>query len=194
MHHGAFPTATIIFVAYLSSSQRSTYCFSLPKATVFRPRLKRTLACCISPYTGMRTHPSTPTIPPEVIPRRERVEDSACVYLPVLVFPLVLDLPELSGCHTAFMSHNTLFPLISSVNIPWSRGGKGDGDYLYAFEKVVMPIAREFAPEIVLGMRPPPHIAHSLIHLRSVCRVRCCRGRSAGRMQRHPAWIFPDDK
>lgn len=44
-----------------------------------------------------------------------------------------------------------LFLLISSVNIPWSKGGKGDEDYLYAFEKVVMPIAREFAPEIVLG-------------------------------------------
>jgi histone deacetylase 6 len=66
------------------------------------------------------------------------------------------------------------FLLISSVNIPWSKGGKGDGDYLYAFEKMVMPIAKEFAPEIVLGRRPPPHIAHSLIHFCSFCRIRCC--------------------
>jgi len=110
----------------------------------------------------MRMHHSTLMIPLEAIPRRERVGDLACVYLPVLVFPFVLDLPERLGCHTAPMSHDALFLLISSVNIPWSKGGKGDGDYLYAFEKVVMPIAKEFAPEIVLGKRPPPHITHSL--------------------------------
>ena len=46
----------------------------------------------------------------------------------------------------------TPFLLTSSVNIPWSKGGKGDVDYLYAFERVVMPIAKEFSPEIVLGM------------------------------------------
>jgi hypothetical protein len=60
------------------------------------------------------------------------------------------------------ISHNPLFLLISSVNIPWTKGGKGDGDYIYAFEKVVMPIAKEFAPDIVLGRWPPPHMAHSL--------------------------------
>ena len=101
-------------------------------------------------------------IPLEAIPQRGLVEDSACVYFPVLVFPFVLDLPERLGCHTALMSHDLLFLLISSVNIPWSKGGKGDGDYLYAFEKVVMPIAKEFAPEIVLSKRSPSHIAHSL--------------------------------
>ena len=93
------------------------------------------------------------------------------MYLLVLVFLFVSDLPERLGCHTAFMSHDILFPLISSVNIPWSKGGKGDGDYLYAFEKVVMPIAKEFAPEIVLGKRPSPHIAHSLIYFCSFRRV-----------------------
>lgn len=45
----------------------------------------------------------------------------------------------------------TLVLLSSSVNIPWSKGGKGDGDYLYAFDKMVMPIAKEFIPDIVLG-------------------------------------------
>ena len=110
----------------------------------------------------MRMHPSTLMIPLEAIPRREGAEDSVCVYFPVLVFPFVLDLPERSGCHTAPMSHDALFLLISSVNIPWSKGGKGDGDYCYAFDRVVMPIAREFAPEIVLGKRPPSHTTHSL--------------------------------
>lgn len=37
-----------------------------------------------------------------------------------------------------------------NVNIPWSKPGKGDGDYIYAFEKVVMPIAFEFDPDFVI--------------------------------------------
>ncbi|CAM8971596.1 unnamed protein product [Rhodiola kirilowii] len=36
------------------------------------------------------------------------------------------------------------------VNIPWSRGGVGDKDYIFAFEHVVMPIANEFAPDFVI--------------------------------------------
>ncbi|KAJ3487452.1 hypothetical protein NLI96_g3543 [Meripilus lineatus] len=37
-----------------------------------------------------------------------------------------------------------------SVNIPWPEGGMGDADYLYAFQSIVMPIAMEFAPELVI--------------------------------------------
>ncbi|KAI0085134.1 histone deacetylase complex protein [Irpex rosettiformis] len=37
-----------------------------------------------------------------------------------------------------------------SVNIPWPNAGMGDGDYLHAFEHIVMPIAMEFAPELVI--------------------------------------------
>jgi acetoin utilization deacetylase AcuC-like enzyme len=36
------------------------------------------------------------------------------------------------------------------VNIPWNCGGMNDADYMYAFEKIVMPIAREYNPDIVL--------------------------------------------
>ncbi|KAG9086282.1 Histone deacetylase hda1 [Ceratobasidium sp. 370] len=36
-----------------------------------------------------------------------------------------------------------------SVNIPWPRCGMGDADYMYAFLNLVMPIAYEFAPELV---------------------------------------------
>ena len=28
----------------------------------------------------------------------------------------------------------------------------GDGDYLYAFQRIVMPIAMEFQPDLVIGM------------------------------------------
>ncbi|ORY22508.1 hypothetical protein BCR39DRAFT_551487 [Naematelia encephala] len=37
-----------------------------------------------------------------------------------------------------------------SVNIPWPSAGFGDGDYIYAFQKIVMPIAYEFDPDLVI--------------------------------------------
>lgn len=41
--------------------------------------------------------------------------------------------------------------LSSSVNIPWPERGMGDADYIHAFQKVIMPIAMEFAPELVIS-------------------------------------------
>ena len=29
----------------------------------------------------------------------------------------------------------------------------GDGDYMYAFQQIVMPIAQEFNPDLVIGMQ-----------------------------------------
>ncbi|KIV87254.1 hypothetical protein PV11_02811 [Exophiala sideris] len=37
-----------------------------------------------------------------------------------------------------------------NVNIPWPSKGMGDGDYMYAFQNVVMPIATEFDPDFVI--------------------------------------------
>ncbi|RCN30202.1 hypothetical protein ANCCAN_24029, partial [Ancylostoma caninum] len=37
-----------------------------------------------------------------------------------------------------------------SVNIPWNAAKIGDDAYRAAFAKIVMPIAYEFAPELVL--------------------------------------------
>ncbi|QPG76734.1 hypothetical protein FOA43_004128 [Brettanomyces nanus] len=37
-----------------------------------------------------------------------------------------------------------------NVNIPWSTGGMGDAEYVYAFQKVVMPILYEFKPDFVI--------------------------------------------
>ncbi|OOF96755.1 hypothetical protein ASPCADRAFT_129826 [Aspergillus carbonarius ITEM 5010] len=37
-----------------------------------------------------------------------------------------------------------------NVNIPWPSQGMGDGDYMYAFQQVVMPIAHEFNPDLVI--------------------------------------------
>ncbi|KXJ86631.1 histone deacetylase [Microdochium bolleyi] len=37
-----------------------------------------------------------------------------------------------------------------NVNIPWADQGMGDGEYLAAFQKIVMPIAQEFNPDLVI--------------------------------------------
>lgn len=37
-----------------------------------------------------------------------------------------------------------------NVNIPWPCHGMTDGDYLFAFQRVVMPIAQEFDPDLVI--------------------------------------------
>lgn len=38
-----------------------------------------------------------------------------------------------------------------NINIPWPTKGMGDADYLHAFEKTVMPISREFNPDLVIS-------------------------------------------
>ena len=38
-----------------------------------------------------------------------------------------------------------------NVNIPWPCGGFGDADYIYVFNRIVLPIATEFNPDIVIG-------------------------------------------
>lgn len=39
-----------------------------------------------------------------------------------------------------------------TVNIPWQNKGMGDQDYLYAFQKIVIPIAEEFGPDLVISL------------------------------------------
>lgn len=41
-----------------------------------------------------------------------------------------------------------------TINVPWPTKGMGDADYIHAFEKVVMPIGREFNPDLVISMLP----------------------------------------
>ena len=37
-----------------------------------------------------------------------------------------------------------------NINIPWPTKGMGDADYMFAFQNVVMPVAREFDPDLVI--------------------------------------------
>jgi histone deacetylase 6 len=55
-----------------------------------------------------------------------------------------------SGNYGALESSGEGAGLGYSVNIPWPCGGMRDADYLLAFQKIVMPIALEFAPELVI--------------------------------------------
>ncbi|KAG0351062.1 Histone deacetylase hda1, partial [Gamsiella multidivaricata] len=43
-----------------------------------------------------------------------------------------------------------IFILDWTINIPWNSSGMGDSEYIYAFDKVIMPILYEFAPDFVL--------------------------------------------
>lgn len=46
---------------------------------------------------------------------------------------------------------NSIFlPPTRTINIPWNSSGMGDSEYIYAFNKVIMPILYEFAPDFVL--------------------------------------------
>ena len=81
-----------------------------------------------------------------------------------------------------------------SVNVPWPEPGMGDADYLYAFQSIIMPIAYEFAPDLVISER------HERIHKIADANLLCsfrwlrrCRRRPAGDVQRHSDWICAHD-
>jgi histone deacetylase 6 len=37
-----------------------------------------------------------------------------------------------------------------TVNIPWPMGGMGNGDYMAAFSHVIIPIAHEYSPDLII--------------------------------------------
>ena len=37
-----------------------------------------------------------------------------------------------------------------TVNVPWGKKGMGNGDYLAAFEHLLVPIAKEFNPNLII--------------------------------------------
>ncbi|KAL7325553.1 Histone deacetylase hda1, variant 3 [Mucor circinelloides] len=55
---------------------------------------------------------------------------------------------DLKGC-ASYTGHNK--GLGRTVNIPWPCAGMTDADYIYAFREIVIPIAMEFDPDIVIG-------------------------------------------
>lgn len=65
--------------------------------------------------------------------------------------------------HSSSLFHDGFDIFVSSVNIPWPTKGMTDADYLYAFHKVVMPIAMEFAPELVISRRTSLLLVRTII-------------------------------
>ncbi|KAJ2355969.1 Histone deacetylase hda1 [Coemansia erecta] len=37
-----------------------------------------------------------------------------------------------------------------NINIPWVSGGACDGDYIYAFKKLLIPVAKQFRPDMII--------------------------------------------
>ncbi|KAJ1762817.1 Histone deacetylase hda1 [Coemansia sp. RSA 1935] len=37
-----------------------------------------------------------------------------------------------------------------NINIPWATAGVSDGDYIYAFKKLLLPVARQFCPDLII--------------------------------------------
>jgi hypothetical protein len=90
---------------------------------------KKTQMFCIFPFIDSASTQKTSQPKVEGIAEKERVSES---------MPLLSQL----------LTHR-------NVNIPWAVGNVGDADYIYAFQKVVMPIAYEFNPQLVIGI--PSH-------------------------------------
>lgn len=37
-----------------------------------------------------------------------------------------------------------------TVNVPWPCGGMGNGDYMAAFQHLILPITYEFSPDLII--------------------------------------------
>lgn len=93
-----------------------------------------TLMSCISLYTCIKTGDSTPEVTKVTLNTVE----------------VVLVLEGTSRVNSSLDISNMIWR--RNVNIPWPSQGMGDGDYMYAFQQVVMPIAQEFNPDLVISM------------------------------------------
>ena len=97
----------------------------------------------------------------------------------------------------------------TSVNVPWPCTGMGDADYLHAFQQCILPIAYEFAPDLVIvsagfdaadgdvlgGCRVSPtgyaHMTHQLAALAGGRLAAGARLRGANRPARSAAGLVP---
>ncbi|CAO3567109.1 unnamed protein product [Mortierella alpina] len=77
-----------------------------------------------------------------------------------------IDDPDVVYCSIHRFDHGTFYPGDAvaaahttvgegpgrgrTINIPWNSSGMGDSEYIYAFNKVIMPILYEFAPDFIL--------------------------------------------
>jgi len=93
--------------------------------------------CCISLSTGSRREHSIRTTLRGILNSVARAKAPDC-----MSFIISLSFGPMTLIRANYFSN---------VNIPWTEGGKLDGDYIYAFQKLVMPIALEYNPDFVIG-------------------------------------------
>lgn len=67
------------------------------------------------------------------------------------VLPFSISISQLFIFYRIYIYLNISFFATRNINIPWPSQGMGDGDYMFAFQQVVMPIATEFDPDLVIG-------------------------------------------
>jgi histone deacetylase 6 len=75
-------------------------------------------------------------------------EDPNVLYMSLHVFKNGQFYPHLPDANFNFCGIGK--GLGRNVNIPWADHGMGDSEYIYAFQEVVMPIATEFDPDLVI--------------------------------------------
>ncbi len=73
-------------------------------------------------------------------------EDPRVLYVSLHRLDLFPAKPEEADCNVIGAGRGAGY----TVNIAWPRRGMGDSEYLAAFQQVVMPIAYQFNPQLVL--------------------------------------------
>ena len=58
---------------------------------------------------------------------------------------------ESMSLYLKFSGHASIDAPRRNINIPWPTKGMGDADYMLAFQHVVMPVAYEFDPDLVIS-------------------------------------------
>ena len=58
---------------------------------------------------------------------------------------------ESMSLYLKFSVHTSIDAPRRNINIPWPTKGMGDADYMLAFQHVVMPVAYEFDPDLVIS-------------------------------------------
>jgi histone deacetylase 6 len=59
------------------------------------------------------------------------------------------------GLYVRYYLTSSVLTLCSTVNVGWPQKAAGDAEYLHAFQRIVMPIALEFSPELVISGSGP---------------------------------------
>ena len=100
-----------------------------------------------------------------------------------------------------YLFHFVLFCPFSrwnrNINIPWPSQGMGDGDYMYAFQQVIVPIASEFDPDLLIGRTHPLFVrfgcTNALTAERSCFWIWCGSWWWAWRLFCYPGLLCPHD-